>query len=80
VDEETRRRWKRASLEDLERARESGELTEEDYHRLRVEYYRARSTRSGLRIVLLVLGFLGLGALIFCGGCGLILTKPWQGH
>jgi hypothetical protein len=78
VDKETRRRWKRASLEELERARERGELSDEDYHRLRVDYLRARSTRTGLRIVLVMLGLVGLGALIFCGGCGLILIKPWK--
>jgi hypothetical protein len=75
MDEAMRRRLKTASLEELKRARENGELTEDDYDEILEERRRARAYRTGF---LIAAGLFGLGILIVCGGCGLVLMKPWH--
>jgi hypothetical protein len=75
VDEQTRRRLQSASAEELRRALAAGELSEEDYEELRRQRRGLKPLYVG---VLVAVGLVGLGILILCGGCALILMNPMR--
>jgi hypothetical protein len=77
VDEQTWRRWQRASAEELQEARENGELSEEDYREI-VRKRQPSTANMVLTVVLVTVGLVMIGALIFCGGCALMLMRPFQ--
>jgi hypothetical protein len=76
VDKRTRQRWRGASIQELREALEHGEITEEDHDQLLRERSRGNWVRPVVITVLVTVGLMGLGLLIFCGGCALVVLKP----
>jgi hypothetical protein len=76
VDERRRERWRDASLAELRQALRNGEISEEDYRQILKARRHWDWLVPVLVTVLVTVGLLGLGVLILCGGCALMLTKP----
>jgi hypothetical protein len=92
VDDQKRQQFRQASADELRQAHARGELTSAEFQELYwarpanpqptgaefQKFNRDRPANPLLTMLLVTAALLGLGILIFCGGCGLILSKRFR--